>query len=231
MGEIVIALVVGSVFYGTPETSDAFFSYGSVLLLIVRKQASYAFYRPSAEALASVLVNIPVKLVVVTCFNVILYFLSGLASTASQFFIIFVFVFVTTSFTVLCLLLHPCRHVRTYGGCTLARRNDIRPCGDDPALDDDLICRRVPDPHSSARLLDFHVPRLADDVSCWRCRYLRSFRGPSRLFPAELAVFQPLTDETYGAYIQPYLEQAAPGTLLNPDATTGYSCCPLAYVN
>ncbi|RKK64358.1 hypothetical protein BFJ69_g16769 [Fusarium oxysporum] len=31
IGEIVIALVVGSVFYGTPETSDAFFSYGSVL--------------------------------------------------------------------------------------------------------------------------------------------------------------------------------------------------------
>ncbi|KAL5600728.1 hypothetical protein FOVSG1_006758 [Fusarium oxysporum f. sp. vasinfectum] len=54
---------------------------------------------------------------------------------------------------------------------------------------------------------------------------------PSRLFPAELAVFQHLTDETYVAYMQPYLEQAAPRTLLNPDATTSYSCCPLAYVD
>jgi hypothetical protein len=33
--EIVIAFVVGSVFYGTPETSDAFFSYGSVLFLVL----------------------------------------------------------------------------------------------------------------------------------------------------------------------------------------------------
>ncbi|KAF4425068.1 ABC transporter CDR4 [Fusarium austroafricanum] len=117
IGEIVIALVVGSVFYGTPETSDAFFSYGSVLFFsvllnalmyitdthnlykegsVVRKQASYAIYRPSAEALANVIVDIPVKLVVGTCFNIILYFLSGLASTASQFFIFFLFVFVTT---------------------------------------------------------------------------------------------------------------------------------------
>ncbi|RYC78681.1 hypothetical protein BFJ63_vAg18445 [Fusarium oxysporum f. sp. narcissi] len=63
---------------------------------VVRKQASYAFYRPSSDALASVLVDIPVKLVVRTCFNIILYFLSGLATTASQFFIFFLFVFVTT---------------------------------------------------------------------------------------------------------------------------------------
>ncbi|RKK78115.1 ATP-binding cassette transporter CGR1 [Fusarium oxysporum] len=90
IGEIVIALVVGSVFYGTPETSDAFFSYGSVLSF------SYGFYRPSSDALASILVDIPVKLVVRTCFNIILYFLSGLATTASQFFIFFLFVFVTT---------------------------------------------------------------------------------------------------------------------------------------
>ncbi|KAK2666310.1 AAA ATPase domain [Fusarium oxysporum f. sp. vasinfectum] len=104
-------------FYGTPETSDAFFSYGSVLFFsvllnvlmsitdthnlykgrsVVRKQASYGFYRPSAEALASVLVDIPVKLVVGTCFNIILCSLSGLATTASQFFIFFLFVFVTT---------------------------------------------------------------------------------------------------------------------------------------
>ncbi|RFN45159.1 ABC transporter cdr4 [Fusarium flagelliforme] len=117
IGEIVIALVVGSVFYGTPETSDAFFSYGSVLFFsvllnvlmsitdtynlykgrsVVRKQALYGFYRPSAEALASVLVDIPVKLVVGTCFNIILYFLSGLATTASKFFIFFLFVFVAT---------------------------------------------------------------------------------------------------------------------------------------
>jgi ATP-binding cassette subfamily G (WHITE) protein 2 (PDR) len=117
IGEIIIALVVGSIFYGTPETSDAFFSYGSVLFFsvllnvlmsitdthnlykgrsVVTKQASYAFYRPSADALASILVDIPVKFVVAVFFNIILYFLSGLALTASHFFIFFLFVFMTT---------------------------------------------------------------------------------------------------------------------------------------
>ncbi|KAH7205057.1 ABC-2 type transporter-domain-containing protein [Fusarium oxysporum] len=105
------------IFYGTPETSDAFFSYESVLFFsvllnalmyitdihnlykgrsVVRKQASYVFYRPSAEVLASIIVDIPVKLVVGTYFNIILYFLSGLATTASESFIFFLFVFVTT---------------------------------------------------------------------------------------------------------------------------------------
>jgi ABC-type multidrug transport system permease subunit len=117
IGEIVIALVVRSVFYDTLETSDAFFSYGSVLFFsvlldalmyitdthnlykrrsVVRKQASYVFYRPSAEVLASVIVDIPVKLVVGTCFNIIMYFLSGHATTASQFFIFLLFIFETT---------------------------------------------------------------------------------------------------------------------------------------
>lgn len=117
IGEVIIGLVVGSIFYGTPETSDAFFSYGSVLFFsvllnvlmsvtdihnlykgrsVVAKQASYAFYRPSADALASVLVDIPVKFVIAVFFNIILYFLAGLALTASQFFIFFLFVFTTT---------------------------------------------------------------------------------------------------------------------------------------
>ncbi|CAG1980250.1 unnamed protein product [Fusarium graminearum] len=117
IGEIIIALVVGSIFYGTPDTTDAFFAYGSVLFFsvllnvlmsvtdihnlyrgrsVITKQVSYAFYRPSADALASVLVDIPVKFVVGVFFNVILYFLAGLALTASQFFIFFLFVFTTT---------------------------------------------------------------------------------------------------------------------------------------
>ncbi|PVH72416.1 hypothetical protein DL98DRAFT_610747 [Cadophora sp. DSE1049] len=63
---------------------------------IVRKHVSYAFYRPSADTLAGILVDIPVKFVVSVFFNITLYFLAGLSLTASQFFIFFVFVFVTT---------------------------------------------------------------------------------------------------------------------------------------
>lgn len=116
-GEIIIALVVGSIFYGTPNSTDAFFSSGSVLFFsvmlnvlmsttdahslykgraVVRKQVSYCFYRPSADALAGVLVDIPWKFAMATCFNLTLYFLAGLAASASQFFIFFLFVFVAT---------------------------------------------------------------------------------------------------------------------------------------
>jgi ABC-type multidrug transport system ATPase subunit/ABC-type multidrug transport system permease subunit len=116
-GEVIIALVVASMFHGTQPTTAALFSYGSVLFFavllnvlmtitdihnlyrgrsIICKQVSYAFYRPSAEAFASVLVDIPVKFVVAIFFNIALYFLAGLAVTAHQFFIFFLFVFITT---------------------------------------------------------------------------------------------------------------------------------------
>jgi ATP-binding cassette subfamily G (WHITE) protein 2 (PDR) len=61
---------------------------------IVEKQASYAFYHPFTEALAGVVSNIPVKLLIVTAFDIILYFLAGLRRTAGQFFIFFLFNFI-----------------------------------------------------------------------------------------------------------------------------------------
>ncbi|EWY79928.1 hypothetical protein FOYG_16992 [Fusarium oxysporum NRRL 32931] len=48
---------------------------------------------------------------------------------------------------------------------------------------------------------------------------------------AEFAVFQPPTGEICGAYMQPYLEQAALGTLPSPDAPASCPYCPLAYVD
>jgi ABC-type multidrug transport system permease subunit len=48
---------------------------------------------------------------------------------------------------------------------------------------------------------------------------------------AELSTFQPPDGETCGSYMQPYLEQGALGTLLNPDATQGCSYCPLRYTD
>lgn len=61
---------------------------------IVEKQASYAFYHPWTEAMAGIVSDIPVKFVIAVCFNVILYFLAGLRTEPSQFFIFFLFVFV-----------------------------------------------------------------------------------------------------------------------------------------
>lgn len=117
VGQIVQSLIIGSIFYGTPNTTGSFFAKGSVLFFavllnallsiseinglydqrpIVEKHASYAFYHPFAEALAGIVSDIPVKFVVGTCFNIILYFLAGLQRTPSHFFIFFLFNFIST---------------------------------------------------------------------------------------------------------------------------------------
>lgn len=115
IGQIIMALIIGSIFYGTPEATSGFFAKGAVLFFaillnalisiseinalydqrpIVEKQASYAFYHPFAEALGGIMSDIPVKFLISTCFNIILYFLAGLRREPSQFFIFFLFVFI-----------------------------------------------------------------------------------------------------------------------------------------
>ncbi|OWP01031.1 hypothetical protein B2J93_6505 [Marssonina coronariae] len=115
VGQIAMALIIGSVFYGTRSDTASFFQKGGVLFFavllnaliaiseintlysqrpIVEKQASYAFYHPFTEAMAGVVADVPVKFVIATCFNVILYFLAGLRREPSQFFIFFMFNFV-----------------------------------------------------------------------------------------------------------------------------------------
>ncbi|KAH7382111.1 ABC-transporter [Pyrenochaeta sp. MPI-SDFR-AT-0127] len=112
LGQVIMALVVGSIFFGTPDNTNSFFARGSTLFfatllnaliavteinslyqqrLIVEKQASYAFCHPFAEALAGIISDAPVKLIIATLFNLILYFLAGLRPEPSQFFIFFLF--------------------------------------------------------------------------------------------------------------------------------------------
>ncbi len=114
-GQSALALVIGSIFYGTPQSTGAFFAKGSVLFFavllnalvaiteinglydqrpIVEKHVSYAFYHPFAEALAGIVSDIPVKFLIAVCFNIILYFLSGLRYEAGPFFVFFLFNFV-----------------------------------------------------------------------------------------------------------------------------------------
>lgn len=113
-GMIYMSLVIGSIFYGTREDTSDFFQKGGVLFFgvllnalmavseintlysqrpIVEKQVSYAFYHPFTEALAGVVSDVPVKFTVSTCFNIILYFMSGLRREPSQFFIFHLFTF------------------------------------------------------------------------------------------------------------------------------------------
>ncbi|KAL5002713.1 ABC-2 type transporter-domain-containing protein [Aspergillus recurvatus] len=117
IGRIVMSLIIGSIYYGTPNASAGFQSKGASLFFavlmnalisiteinslydqrpIVEKQASYAFVHPFAEAFGGIVSDIPVKFVAAVVFNVIYYFLAGLRYEPSQFFIFFLFTFLST---------------------------------------------------------------------------------------------------------------------------------------
>jgi ATP-binding cassette, subfamily G (WHITE), member 2, PDR len=113
---VVLALIIGSVFYGTPDATAGFYAKGSVLFqatllnaltaiseisnlyaqrTIVEKHASYAFYRPAAEAIAGIVADIPIKFVTATVFNIVLYFLAGLRREPAQFFLYFLITYIS----------------------------------------------------------------------------------------------------------------------------------------
>lgn len=114
---IIIALIIGSIFFNSPPATSAFQAKGAVLFFailinalsaiseinslydqrpIVEKHKSYAFYHPATEAIAGVVLDIPLKFAVAVCFNPIIYFLSGLRREPGQFFLFFLIAFVST---------------------------------------------------------------------------------------------------------------------------------------
>ncbi|KPI34416.1 Multidrug resistance protein CDR1 [Cyphellophora attinorum] len=116
-GRVILAFVVGSIYYGPNGTTSSLGSRGSVLFLatlmnallavteisslfsrrgIIAKQQNYAFYHPFADALATYIVDIPVKLVIAALFNLVFYFMTGLRTEASNFFIFLLFNFICT---------------------------------------------------------------------------------------------------------------------------------------
>lgn len=107
-------LIVGSLYYGTPETVSGAFSRGGVVFFaslyvtlmslaevtaafssrpILMKQNNYSLYHPSTYALARTTISIPVNLLISIAFVIVLYFLSNLAREAGKFFICLLFVF------------------------------------------------------------------------------------------------------------------------------------------
>lgn len=63
---------------------------------ILMKHKNFCFYRPSAYALAQVVVDVPLVFVQVFIFNIVVYFMANLSRTASQFFISLLFLFFLT---------------------------------------------------------------------------------------------------------------------------------------
>lgn len=114
---IIIALIIGSIFFGNPDTTDGFYARGSVLFMailmnaltaiseinslyaqrpIVEKHHSYAFYHPSTEAMAGIVSDIPIKFVTAVVFNIILYFMAGLRREPGAFFLYFLITYFST---------------------------------------------------------------------------------------------------------------------------------------
>lgn len=62
---------------------------------VVVRHRQFAMIRPSADILALNIVDSPFKLVSIFLFDLILYFMSGLQPSASQFFIFVLFTYVT----------------------------------------------------------------------------------------------------------------------------------------
>ncbi|KAH6876732.1 ABC-2 type transporter-domain-containing protein [Thelonectria olida] len=117
MTQLVLALIIGSVFYDTPDATAGFYAKGSVLFMaillnaltaiaeinslysqrpIIEKHASYAFYHPATEAAAGIVADIPIKFVTAVMFNVVLYFMAGLRREAGPFFLYFLVTYVIT---------------------------------------------------------------------------------------------------------------------------------------
>ena len=110
-------LIVGSLFYGQPLSTQGAFSRGgslffSILFLgwlqltelmkavsgraVVARHREYAFYRPSAVSIARVVMDFPVVAIQCCIFGVIMYFMCNLDVEAGKFWIYILFVYVTT---------------------------------------------------------------------------------------------------------------------------------------
>ncbi|KAG6090993.1 ZEB2-regulated ABC transporter 1 [Claviceps sp. LM220 group G6] len=107
IGNVVMALIIGSVFYNLDETSSSFFQRGALIFFaclmnafssaleiltlysqrpIVEKHARYALYHPSAEAISSMLCDVPYKIANAILFNLTLYFMTNLRREVGAFF-------------------------------------------------------------------------------------------------------------------------------------------------
>ncbi|PVH73880.1 ATP-binding cassette transporter [Cadophora sp. DSE1049] len=110
----ILALMISSLFYNMESTTASFYGRAVVLFVailfngfasmleiltlyaqrpIVEKQSRYAFYHPSAEAAASVLLDLPLKIFNVILFNLVFYFMTNLNREPGAFFFYLLVVF------------------------------------------------------------------------------------------------------------------------------------------
>ncbi|UPK97200.1 hypothetical protein LCI18_008135 [Fusarium solani-melongenae] len=116
VGNFAMSLIIGSVFYNLDENSSSFFRRGALLFFaclmnafasaleiltlyaqrpIVEKHSRYALYHPSAEAISSMLCDMPYKIANTIIFNLSLYFLTNLKREPGAFFFFLLISFAT----------------------------------------------------------------------------------------------------------------------------------------
>ncbi|KAF2812667.1 ABC drug exporter AbcA [Mytilinidion resinicola] len=116
-GNFIFALIIGSVFYNLKHDTGSFYSRGALLFFailmnafgsaleiltlyaqrpIVEKHSRYALYHPSCEAWASMLTDMPYKILNAFTFNMALYFMTNLRREPGAFFFFILISFVLT---------------------------------------------------------------------------------------------------------------------------------------
>ncbi|ROW08296.1 hypothetical protein VMCG_03196 [Cytospora schulzeri] len=117
VGNFVMALIISSVFFNLQPNTSSFYQRGALLFFaclmnafasaleiltlyaqrpIVEKHSRYAMYHPSAEAVASMLCDLPYKVTNTITFNLTLYFMSNLRREAGAFFFFLLICFCAT---------------------------------------------------------------------------------------------------------------------------------------
>lgn len=113
----ILALIVGTLFYNLKLTTASFYQRGAVIFFgtmmnafgssleiltlyhqrpIVEKHERYALYHPSAEAVASMIMDLPYKISNCIIFNTVLYFMVNLRREPGAFFFFIFLAFITT---------------------------------------------------------------------------------------------------------------------------------------
>ncbi|KAL5042237.1 hypothetical protein BDW71DRAFT_211366 [Aspergillus fruticulosus] len=119
-GNTIMAVVLGSIFFNLHSDTNSFYGRGGLIFFalllsafasvleiltlyeqrpIVEKHKQFAFYHPSAEALASMLTDIPYKLLNTLSFNLTLYLIANLRREAGPIFFFLLVAFLSTMVT------------------------------------------------------------------------------------------------------------------------------------
>ncbi|KAK4865296.1 hypothetical protein LT330_009407 [Penicillium expansum] len=119
-GNSIMALVLGSVFFNLHNDTNSFYGRGGLIFFalllsafasvleiltlyeqrpIIEKHNRYALYHPSAEAVASMMTDIPYKVLNTLCFNLTLYLMANLRREAGPIFFFLFVAFLSTMVT------------------------------------------------------------------------------------------------------------------------------------